>query len=203
MYVWVYVCMCNILHYIWYLLRKNEDTIVKQAIRTSLEPHYNGKNSFYHNLIKISEYYDRPDFDCNNLSEAKIKHYICPFCPVSPCVPLSPLCPLCPLVSLVSRVSPVSICVPCVQLCPLCPLCPLFPLFQLKKKTMKYCAALPLFLIWRKNVVGFHWFHMTTFFFCCMLMRSKNVIFYENKKSKHEGLLDLFGKQFLQFLIIN
>ena len=133
MYVWVYVCMyvcmCNILHYISYLLRKNEDTIVKQAIRTSLEPHYNGKNSFYHNLIKISEYYDLPDFDRNNLSEAKIKHYICPFCPVSPFVPLSPLCPLCPLVSLVSRVSPVSICVPCVQLCPLCPLCPLFPLF--------------------------------------------------------------------------
>ena len=129
---------------------------MKQATRTSLEPHYNGKNSFYHNLIKISEYYDLPDFDRNNLSEAKIKHYICPFCPVSPCVPLSPLCPLCPLVSLVSRVSPVSICVPCVQLCPLCPLCPLFPLFQLKKETMKYCAALPLFLIWRKNIVGFH-----------------------------------------------
>ena len=40
--------------------------------RTSLY----GKNSFYHNLIKISEYYDRSDFDPNNLSEAKIKHYI-------------------------------------------------------------------------------------------------------------------------------
>ena len=40
--------------------------------RTSLY----GKNSLYHNLIKISEYYDRSDFDPNNLSEAKIKHYI-------------------------------------------------------------------------------------------------------------------------------
>ena len=30
----------------------------------------------YHNLTKISEYYDLPDFDPNNLSEAKIKHYI-------------------------------------------------------------------------------------------------------------------------------
>ena len=26
--------------------------------------------------MKISEYYDLPDFDPNNLSEAKIKHYI-------------------------------------------------------------------------------------------------------------------------------
>ena len=30
----------------------------------------------FHNLMKISEYYDLPDFDPNNLSEAKIKHYI-------------------------------------------------------------------------------------------------------------------------------
>ena len=56
-----------------YLLR---NTIVKQAFRTSLELYCNGKNSFYHNLMKISEYYDLPDFDPNNLSEAKIKHYI-------------------------------------------------------------------------------------------------------------------------------
>ena len=56
----------NILYYILYLLRKNEDTIVKQAFRTSLELHCNGKNSFYHNLMKISEYYDLPDFDPNN-----------------------------------------------------------------------------------------------------------------------------------------
>ena len=59
-----------------YLLRKNEDTIVKQTFRISLEVHYSGKNSFYHKLIKISEYYDLSDFDPNNLSEAKIKHYI-------------------------------------------------------------------------------------------------------------------------------
>ena len=30
----------------------------------------------FHNLMKISKYYDLPDFDPNNLSEAKIKHYI-------------------------------------------------------------------------------------------------------------------------------
>ena len=59
-----------------YLLRKNEDTIVKQTFRTSLEVHYSGKNSFYHSLIKISEYYDLSYFDPNNLSETKIKHYI-------------------------------------------------------------------------------------------------------------------------------
>ena len=66
----------NILHNILYLLRKNEDNIVKQAFRTSLELNYNGRNSFYYNLIKISEYYDLPNFDPNNLSEAMIKHYI-------------------------------------------------------------------------------------------------------------------------------
>ena len=54
-----------------YLLRKNEDTIVKQAFRTSLELHCNGKNSFYHNIMKISDYHDLPDFDPNNLGEAK------------------------------------------------------------------------------------------------------------------------------------
>ena len=60
----------NILYYILYLLRKNEDTIVKQAFRTSLELHNNGKNSLYHNLIKISAYYYLPDFDPNGLSKA-------------------------------------------------------------------------------------------------------------------------------------
>ena len=30
----------------------------------------------YHNLMKISEYYYLPEFDPDNLSEAKIKHYI-------------------------------------------------------------------------------------------------------------------------------
>ena len=52
-------------------MRKNEDTIVKQAFRTSLKLHCNGKNSFYYNIMKISDYYDLPDFDPNNLSEAK------------------------------------------------------------------------------------------------------------------------------------
>ena len=66
----------NILHNILYLLCKNEESIVKQAFRTSLELHYNGRNSFYYNLIKISEYYDLPNFDPNNLSEAMIKDYI-------------------------------------------------------------------------------------------------------------------------------
>ena len=30
----------------------------------------------FHNLMKTSEYYELPDFDPNNLSEVKIKHYI-------------------------------------------------------------------------------------------------------------------------------
>ena len=47
-----------------------------RVLRARSELRYNGKNSFYHNLIKISEYFNLPDFDPNNLSEAKIKHYI-------------------------------------------------------------------------------------------------------------------------------
>ena len=116
---------------------------MKQAIRTSLEPHYNGKNSFYHNLIKISEYYDLPDFDRNNLSEAKIKHYICPFCPVPLCPPVSPVSLVSPCVSCVP-------CVPCVHLCPLCPVVsPVSPVslvspFPIKKKKHEIlrCVAL-------------------------------------------------------------
>ena len=34
------------------------------------ELHYNGKNSLYYNLLKISEYFDLPDFDPNGLSKA-------------------------------------------------------------------------------------------------------------------------------------
>ena len=49
--------------------------MLNRAFRTSLELHCNGKNSFYHNL-KISDYYDLRDFDANNLSEAKIRHYM-------------------------------------------------------------------------------------------------------------------------------
>ena len=66
----------NIHYYVLYFLRKNEDTVVKQVFRTSLELHCNGKNSFYNNLMKISEYHDLPDFHPNSSSEAKIKHYI-------------------------------------------------------------------------------------------------------------------------------
>ena len=43
----------NILHYILYLLRKNEDTIVKQAFCTSLELHYMVKIAF---TIILSKY---------------------------------------------------------------------------------------------------------------------------------------------------
>ena len=36
-----------------------------------------------------------------------------------------------------------------------------------------------------------------------MLMRSKDVIFHENKKSKHKGLLDLFNNQLTAQRFIN
>ena len=119
--------------------------------------------------------------------------HLCPFVfsvspciPCVPCVPLFSLCPLCPLVSFASP------CVLCVLLCPLCPLeCPV-PLvspmspFPFKKLEIWRCCAKTLM-----SLIAFIWQHAGSF---RTLSRSKDVIFYENKNSKHKVLLDLFRK---------
>ena len=43
----------------------------------SADLHSSGNNSFYSNLIRISEFYNLPDFDPTIfLTETKIKHYV-------------------------------------------------------------------------------------------------------------------------------
>ena len=48
----------KILNYFSYLKDKDEDSIVKKAIKISIDPYYSGENSFYSNLMKIVDYYD-------------------------------------------------------------------------------------------------------------------------------------------------
>ena len=55
----------KILNYLSYLIGKDEDSIVKQALQISIDLHHNGKTSFYSNLMKMVDYYDlNYDFSC-------------------------------------------------------------------------------------------------------------------------------------------
>ena len=63
----------NILNYVHYLQRKDENSIVKQSLRISADLHHNGQTSFYSSLMKMSEccnffYYYAPN-------ENNIKQY--------------------------------------------------------------------------------------------------------------------------------
>ena len=54
-----------------YLRDKDEDSIVKQALRISIDLLHKGKTSFYSNLMKMVDYYDlNYDFSCNSLSDS-------------------------------------------------------------------------------------------------------------------------------------
>ena len=41
-----------------YLREKEESSIVKQSLKISIDLHYNGHNSFYSSLMKITDYYN-------------------------------------------------------------------------------------------------------------------------------------------------
>ena len=57
-----------ILNYLDYLIGKDEDSIVEQALQISIDLHHNGKTSFYSNIVKMVEYYDlNSHFSCNSL----------------------------------------------------------------------------------------------------------------------------------------
>ena len=43
----------KILNYLYYLIGKDEDSIVKQALQISIDLHLNGKTIFYSNLMKM------------------------------------------------------------------------------------------------------------------------------------------------------
>ena len=66
----------KIINYTLYLHNKENDSIVKQIFLMSSDLHNTTKNSFYSNVMRMSEYYNLPVFDPTFLTDAKIKHYV-------------------------------------------------------------------------------------------------------------------------------
>ena len=66
----------KILNYLNYLQEKDENSIVKQSLKISVNLYHSGQNSFYSSLKKMTDYYDFPGFDCNLLNKCKIKQYV-------------------------------------------------------------------------------------------------------------------------------
>jgi len=58
----------KIINYFVYLHNKGNDSIVKQIFLLSAELQSSGKSGFYSTVIKMSEYYNLPDFDPNVLN---------------------------------------------------------------------------------------------------------------------------------------
>ena len=65
----------KILNYLNYPQEKDENSIVKQSLKISVDLYHNGQNSFYSNL-KMTDYHDFPGFNCNLLNKCKIKQYV-------------------------------------------------------------------------------------------------------------------------------
>jgi len=64
----------KIMNYSSYLLSKDNCSIVKQIFLMSQDLHHASKNSYYSNIISMSDYYNFPCFDLTHLTNAKIKH---------------------------------------------------------------------------------------------------------------------------------
>ena len=62
-----------ILNYVHYLQGKDEHSIVKQSLRISADLHYNGQTNFFSCLMKMSQYYNFPNFNYYTLNENNIK----------------------------------------------------------------------------------------------------------------------------------
>ena len=58
-----------------YFLSKDDDSVVKQIFLMSLDFHFSGKSSCYSSLLRISKFYDLPDFDPLLVTD-KINHYL-------------------------------------------------------------------------------------------------------------------------------
>ena len=67
----------KLLNYILYVQSKTEDSFVKQTFLMSFDIHSSGKSSFHSHLMKISKYFNLPDFYVNLLDIAIIKTFIC------------------------------------------------------------------------------------------------------------------------------
>ena len=67
----------KILNNLGYLIGKEEDSIIKQALQIPIDLHHDGKTSFYSNLMKMVDYYDlNYDFSSNSLSDSIVNRYI-------------------------------------------------------------------------------------------------------------------------------
>ena len=61
----------KIINYFLYLHNKRNDSIVKQIFSMSADLHSSGKSSFYSSVMRMSEYYNLPDFDPNVLNKSE------------------------------------------------------------------------------------------------------------------------------------
>ena len=66
----------KLLNYILYIQSKTEDSFVKQTFLMSFDIHSRGKSSFHSHLMKISKYFNLPDFYVNLLDIAIVKTFI-------------------------------------------------------------------------------------------------------------------------------
>ena len=66
----------KILNYLSYLQDKDDNSMVKQSLQISSELYNSVQNSFYSNLMKMSEYFNLYDFSYNSLSDSKIKQLV-------------------------------------------------------------------------------------------------------------------------------
>ena len=66
----------KILNYLNYLQEKDENSILTQSLKISVDLYHNGQKSFYCSLKKMTDYYDFPGFNCELLNKCKIKQYV-------------------------------------------------------------------------------------------------------------------------------
>ena len=66
----------KILNYLNCLQEKDENSIVKQSLKISVDLYHNGQNSLHSNLKKMTDHYDFSGFNCNLLNKCKIKQYV-------------------------------------------------------------------------------------------------------------------------------
>ena len=66
----------KILDYLSYLQDKEDNPIVKQSLQISFELYNSGHNSFYSNLMKMSEYFNLFEINYSSLCDSKIKQFV-------------------------------------------------------------------------------------------------------------------------------
>ena len=66
----------KILNNILYLLSKEDDSVVNQVFLVSLDLYSSGKSCFYSSFVRISEFYNLPNFDPLLVTDVKINHYL-------------------------------------------------------------------------------------------------------------------------------